>query len=72
MKAYRWSGQLYPLDRRLDGSQSGSGWDGEENILDSTRTLDSLVIQLIASLYPVSLPVLVWGAILNAHLGLVG
>jgi hypothetical protein len=28
----------YPLDRRLGGPQSQSGWQGEEKILDPTRT----------------------------------
>jgi hypothetical protein len=28
----------YPLDRRLDGPQSRSGWHGQENILDPTGT----------------------------------
>jgi hypothetical protein len=53
--SWKVSGQLhppYPLDRRLDGSQSQSG-RGEEKILDPTGTQNSdrLVIRPVISHY---------------------
>jgi hypothetical protein len=43
----------YPLDRRLDGSQSQSGRYGEEKMfhLTETRTATPSVVQLVASHY---------------------
>jgi hypothetical protein len=69
MKAYGGSGQLHaaatspppPISIHWIGgwADPSVGLDDVEKILDRTRT-------------PCSLPVLVWGAVLSAHLGLVG
>jgi hypothetical protein len=50
----RGKGPRYPLDRRLGGPQSRSALYGEGKILDrtGTRTLDSSVVQPVASTQP--------------------
>jgi hypothetical protein len=44
----------YPLDRRLGGSHSLSGWHAEEKILDPTGT--QIPTPQSSSLYPVVIP----------------
>jgi hypothetical protein len=62
----------YPMDRRLDRSQSRSGHGGEEKISQPLKGFDSPVIQPVAQRYTTELSRIFLRATCPAHLILLG